>query len=223
MASVHKRNLLGNTIKEAVIIYDDLVSVLSANAVLGGGPLQAEEDGKDAEWSARSWQFDMLQPGTLAEQALVAAEGANLLLFTTTGTKATPEWIGRWLERWAASHSQSDTVLGFVLAGETLEEKLHVSETVDFLRQLAECHVLTFRFFREIVSEEDSFTALRHMSCPLEFLPPSPDATSGRRSGGEAWRPVPDWVPGSGSPLRAQQWWLGSTPFAVQKLEAAEA
>ena len=82
-----------NKTTKTVIIYDDLVSVLRAHAALESMSLKAGEDFAGTEWVASSSQFAMLQPGLMADQASVVADGASLLLRVTTAAQRVPDFV----------------------------------------------------------------------------------------------------------------------------------
>jgi hypothetical protein len=212
-----------NRSTKAVIIYDNLVSVLSANAALESMSLKAGGDFAGTEWVASSWQFAMLQPGLMADQALVVADGASLLLLVTTATQPVPDFVKQWIERWASARAQSGAVLGFVLADDKPETAIQESVIAVFLRQLVERSSLRSQFFREVISEVDTLIALRQLTDTPPFIQPLTDRLSALRSSGNGWNPAPDWTSGSGRLPQIHRWCLNALLLEQPQLETAEA
>jgi hypothetical protein len=204
---------------QAVVLYDDLVSLLSAETILDRWP---QPDVGGGKWAVRSWHFEMLQPSPRAGQALVAAESAHLLLFATAGTIATPAWVERWVERWASSHRQTDVIVGLVLTGDPPERQTYASEVGGWLRQLAERYLLAFRSFQDVVSEDDLLAALCQFSRPTPFPDRLTFGTLGRGSGASACMPAQGRVAWAGGLSPTESWSADDMVPAQSKLETEE-
>jgi hypothetical protein len=84
---------------KAVIICDDFAFVAQANAKL---QRVGRRPDVRAQWSVKSWPVNALNQKTMAEQALVEAADAHLIIVPARRAHTFPSWLRDWLERWAA-------------------------------------------------------------------------------------------------------------------------
>jgi hypothetical protein len=58
--------------------------------------------------------MNALSESASAEQALVEASDAHLILFTETQARSLPFWVYDWLDRWAADRALHDAAVGII-------------------------------------------------------------------------------------------------------------
>ena len=93
----------------AVLLYDQFDLAASAKISLEHAARRA---GEESKWNVRPWRLDLLQEPGMAQDALDDALGADLILLVTSTQWAAPEWLTRWLVRWAACRRVADAALG---------------------------------------------------------------------------------------------------------------
>jgi len=95
----------------AVILYDDLESMLVANELLGRLPLPP---GGAGEWTVNSWRFDMLEWGMEGQTALRDAAAAELMVLAMKDATEVEYWPEEWLAHWAAGRRVAAAQLALV-------------------------------------------------------------------------------------------------------------
>lgn len=83
---------------KALIIYHDFASAAKANAALQRSARNADFT---ALWKVRPWRVDMLRFPPTAEEALIDAVDAHLIVFAGGSAERLPFWLLNWLEHWA--------------------------------------------------------------------------------------------------------------------------
>jgi hypothetical protein len=84
---------------KAVIIYDDLPSATKAYATLQCVGLRPDVR---VRWTISLWRVDIMKEATAANNALVDAQDAHLIVFAGRSAQSIPSRLRHWLGRWAA-------------------------------------------------------------------------------------------------------------------------
>ena len=99
---------------KAIIICDDFAFAANAASTLTRVGRQA---GVNVRWTTKSWPMNALNESALAEQALVEASDAHLIVFPEHEAKSLSFWVFDWLSRWAAVRTIQDAALGVIRVG----------------------------------------------------------------------------------------------------------
>jgi hypothetical protein len=98
MSKVHKNFTSEFPTMKALILYNDFASAAKANAAL---QRSAQNVDPATRWDVKPWRVDMLRFPPTAEEALIEAIDAHLIVFAGGGAQALPFWLLNWLEHWA--------------------------------------------------------------------------------------------------------------------------
>lgn len=156
--------IAGNAAK-AVILYDQLETMLVANQLVGCLPTRTE--GR-AEWTVNSWRFDMLEQGLEGETALGETSDAGLMIVAIGDAHAVRFWPKEWLNRWAACRQAGGAALALVLVGAANQIEARSAVIVP-LRRLAERSQL-----RLFIVDDKSATELRDVQLEWRYANCSP-------------------------------------------------
>src|ERR1700677_3691890 len=124
---------------KALIIYDDFASVMKANSSLQSS---AAYPNVNVQWSIRPWRVDMLKFPPTAEEALMDAIDAHLIVFAGRSAHSFPVWLQDWLEHWVKCRQIEGAALAVIGAGNS---ETPLSPQPD-LTQFARRHGLTVIF-----------------------------------------------------------------------------
>jgi hypothetical protein len=95
----------------ALIIYDDLAYATEAEATLHRAAGRADAN---LRWTIRYWQFDALRLPLAADEALMEASDAHLIVLAGRRAQSLPAWLRDWLEDWATRRQIADAALAVV-------------------------------------------------------------------------------------------------------------
>jgi len=126
----------------ALIIYDNFLSLVTANATLLDS---AQHANLAMELNIRPWRADLLRFPPTADEALADASHAHLIMFVGRCAQSPPFWLQDWLERWVKSRQIKDVTLVVIL-----EESIgsHPTSTKPELSRFARRHGPYFMFSR---------------------------------------------------------------------------
>jgi hypothetical protein len=127
-------------IMKAVILYDQLESMLMANQLVGRLPSHRN---CGADWTVNTWRFDLLESGREGEAALGDASDAELMIVAVGKAQALRVWPEDWLARWALGRKVATAALALVLVGEANRVEA-VSAVMFPLSRLADNRRLSF-------------------------------------------------------------------------------
>jgi hypothetical protein len=96
---------------KSVIIYDNFAFATKANEMLHRAANRADAA---MRWDIKSWRLDALNLPRSAEEALLDAMDAHLIVFAGHRTEALPSWLMNWLERWAACRQTADAAFAVI-------------------------------------------------------------------------------------------------------------
>lgn len=96
---------------KALIIYDDFAVAKTASAALQRATYHADVT---VHWNISPWRADMLKLQSVAEEALMAAIDAHLIVLAGRCARSLPGWLKDWLERWAARRQIHDVALAVI-------------------------------------------------------------------------------------------------------------
>lgn len=96
MSKHHKLHTERNSIMKALVIYDDFASAAKANAMLHRATHQVDAI---MHWNIRPWRVDLLKQPRRANEALMEAADAHLIVFAGHQAQSLPFWLQGWLER----------------------------------------------------------------------------------------------------------------------------
>src|SRR5260370_37595444 len=94
---------------KALIIYDDFARAARAAAALQHATWSANIA---ADWDLKPWRMDVLRFPSAADEALIEAAGADLIVFAGSGAYSLPTWLKEWLKRWVMRREIEDVALG---------------------------------------------------------------------------------------------------------------
>src|SRR5271163_4311808 len=95
----------------AVILYEDFASAAKSSAILRRAAYRAHPA---ARCNFRPWRVDMLKMPSLAEEAVVEAATAQLIVFAGGFVQRPPSWLLAWLEQWAISRRFRNVALAII-------------------------------------------------------------------------------------------------------------
>ena len=123
---------------KALIIYDNFALAAKANGLLQQAAQQA--DGR-LHWNIRPWRVDVLRWPPGADEALVDAADAHLIVLAGPRAQSLPPWLKDWLERWDTRRQIPDAALSAV--GGIRDDSLSMSASPELFRFAIE-HGLNF-------------------------------------------------------------------------------
>lgn len=141
---------------KAIILSDDPAFASNAASTLARLGRQA---GVNVHWTTKSWSISALQEPAVAENALVEASNAHLILFPEYRVHSLPHWICDWLAHWASVRTIRDAAVG-VIKGENTAN--FAAPTFSELSRFTREHGLTF-----IVDENRP--AKKSVRLPVQF------------------------------------------------------
>ncbi|HWW00503.1 MAG TPA: hypothetical protein VNZ64_12460 [Candidatus Acidoferrum sp.] len=122
---------------KALIIYDDLTGATRATAALKRSAWRASVR---ADWDIKPWRTDALKFPSVADQALIEAADADLIVLAGPQAHSLPTWLEEWLNRWVIRRNIEDAALA-VLDEESA--RVLVAPGAPHLSQFAEGHGLS--------------------------------------------------------------------------------
>jgi hypothetical protein len=122
----------------AIIVYDDFALAAKANSMLWKAVDRTDEAG---QWNVKLWRLDLLRLSPSAEQALMEAADAGLIVIAMRRDQFLPIWLAEWLEQWARHRQIHDAALAVYGggSGDAVSSPLTVE-----LSQFSRRHGLTF-------------------------------------------------------------------------------
>lgn len=123
---------------KALIIYDNFAFAAKANEML---QQSAHQRDAAANWNIRPWRLDSLSLHRSADEALLDATDAHLIIFAGHRTQSLPVWLQGWLERWVACRQIKDAT--FAVIGGKDGDTLSMPTTPE-LSEFARKHGLSF-------------------------------------------------------------------------------
>jgi hypothetical protein len=96
---------------KALVIYDDLAVAAEANAKLQRA---THHPNAAVHWNLRPWPLDMLESRPTADEALIDAADAHLIVLAIRRTPSIPLWLIEWLKQWAARRQTPDAALAVI-------------------------------------------------------------------------------------------------------------
>jgi hypothetical protein len=154
MSKLHNLHTAHGQAMKALIIYDNFAFAAKANTML-----QQAADQTDAtiRWNIRPWRVDALNLTRNADEALMDAADAHLIVFAGHRAQSIPSWLQDWLERWVACRQIKDAAFAVIGGrnGETLS-----MPAVPELSRFAKRHGLSFITDEGfIIHDEERFQA----------------------------------------------------------------
>ena len=117
---------------KVLIIYQDFASAARANSALQHS---VQFPGIQVEWNIRPWRLDMLKFPPVANEALLDAMDANLIVFAGHIVQAIPFWLQDWLEAWANQRRIANAALAVLgIENSKLLKTFGVSDLKEFAR-----------------------------------------------------------------------------------------
>lgn len=145
-----------NTNMKALIIYDDFASAAKATTALQQSALSANVN---AEWSIKPWRTEVLRYPSAANQALVEAVDADVIVLAGFRAGSLPTWVEEWLNYWVIHRDVEDAALA-VFYDETAGGL--VAPDAPRLSQFAERNGLSFIHENLTTSEDQALPFRRH-------------------------------------------------------------
>jgi hypothetical protein len=96
---------------KAMIIYDDFAGAARANAALRHAAGSANVT---ADWDLKPWRTDVLKFPSAADEALMEATDADLIVFAGSAAYSLPIWLKEWLKRWVMRREIEDVALAVI-------------------------------------------------------------------------------------------------------------
>jgi hypothetical protein len=96
---------------KALIIYDDFAGAARASAALQRATWIANVN---ADWDIRPWRTDVLRVASAADEALIEAADADLIVFAGFAAYSLPTWLTEWLKRWVMRREIEDVALAMI-------------------------------------------------------------------------------------------------------------
>jgi len=154
--------LHSTTSMKALIIYDDLAGATRATAALKQAAWRANVS---SDWDIKPWRTDTLKFLSVADEALIEADDADLIVFAGPQAHSLPTWLEEWLRCWVARRDVEDAALAViheVSAGASL-----VARVVPQLRRFAARHGLSF--IETETTPEDQTQSILHTPSPSRW------------------------------------------------------
>jgi len=96
---------------KAVVFSDNTAFATKVASTLARVGRQARVN---VEWKAKLWPINALNESALADNALVEALDAHLILFSRHRARSLPGCVFDWLGRWAAGRTIQDAAVGVI-------------------------------------------------------------------------------------------------------------
>ena len=96
---------------KALIIYNDFARAARAAAALQHATWSANIA---ADWDLKPWRMDVLRFPSAADEALIEAADADLIVFAGSGAYSLPTWLKEWLNRWVMRREIEDVALAVI-------------------------------------------------------------------------------------------------------------
>jgi hypothetical protein len=93
---------------QALLIYDNFACAARANATLQRA---AQRANAAAQWNVTPWRLDALRLPPAADEALLEAVDADLIVFAGARAQSLPSWLQDWLGHWAMLRRVGDVAL----------------------------------------------------------------------------------------------------------------
>lgn len=133
---------------KALIIYEDLTGATRAAAALKRAAWRANVS---ADWDIKPWRTDALKFPSVADQALIEAADADLIILAGPQAHSLPTWLEEWLRCWVIRRNIQDAALA-VLHDES--GGVLVAPDAPRLSQFAEGHGLSLITENETTPED---------------------------------------------------------------------
>src|SRR5258706_329260 len=114
MSSRYETDFASDLTMKAVIVYQDPHAAEKAQSALQHA---ARFPPAQIQWTIRPWRADMLKFQNTAEEALVDATDAHLIVFVDDCAQMMPSWVQDWLENWAARRQVESAALAVLSHG----------------------------------------------------------------------------------------------------------
>ena len=111
MSTFDKLRAPHDSCMKAIIIYDNFAYAAKANEMLQRAANQANTT---MRWNIKPWRVDALNLHRGAEEALLDAVDAHLIVFAGHRAQALPSWLQHWLERWAGCRQIADAAFAVI-------------------------------------------------------------------------------------------------------------
>src|SRR2546422_48786 len=99
---------------KTLIIYDNFACAAKASATLQHA---ANHANASADCEVKPWRLDVLRLPSVAEEALIEAADADLIVFAGPRAYSLPNWLQEWLECWVRSREVEDAALAVIREG----------------------------------------------------------------------------------------------------------
>jgi len=99
---------------KALIIYDNFASAVRASVTLQYATYRGNAG---APCNVKPWRLDVLRVPSAADEALMEAADADLIVFAGPRAYSLPAWLEEWLECWVMRREVEDPALGAVRVG----------------------------------------------------------------------------------------------------------
>lgn len=162
MSKVDKRRVLSDAAMTALIIYDTVFFAAKAEAMLQQA---GRRPGVRVQWDIKPWRIDALEEAAAAEEALVEAADAHLIVLAGQPAQSLPFWLRDWLERWILVRRVPDSALAVIGEGDYAGIKRPVTPA---LSGLVRQHSLNF-IIDEGPIAKDATKLFAHFSREEEF------------------------------------------------------
>lgn len=140
---------------KAVIVCDDLAFVVKASKTLQRVGCQP---GMSVQWTTQSWPLNALNQAAMAENTLVEAADAHLIIIPAHHADSLPFLLLDWLERWASVRQIRDAALAVIADDIDNGFGMAVSSELNLLVQK---HGLSFITDAVVVAKDSAKSAVR--------------------------------------------------------------
>jgi hypothetical protein len=127
---------------KALMIYDDFAGAARAGAALQNATWSANVS---ADWDIRPWRTDVLRVASAADEALIEAADADLIVFAGSAYSL-PTWLKEWLKRWVRRREIKDVALAMIRG---MDEGTFAVPAIAQLSRFAARHGLSFILGKE--------------------------------------------------------------------------
>jgi hypothetical protein len=135
---------------KALIIYDNFADAAKARASFQRATHRANVN---AHCDIKPWRVDVLRVPSAANEALMEAADADLILFAGSRAYSLPAWLEEWLDCWVTRREVEDVALGAIRDG--AGEDVAALEAPK-LSRFAERHGLSFISANETTREDQA-------------------------------------------------------------------
>jgi hypothetical protein len=155
---------------KALVIYDDLGVAAEANTILQRA---THHPNAAVQWNLRPWRLDRLESRPAADEALIDAADAHLIVFAIRHTPSLPVWLIDWLKQWAALRQTPDAALAVIGDGYA---KASVKQAIVELSRFARQFGLTVICEKHgEINDQPAFLDPNLNGRKLPIFPASPD------------------------------------------------